>query len=328
MACTLNCITSPRINTPATGDRLRQTCRLIPYHRPRSSHLSCLSKPAYPSDRLRHCPRFFFYKYIENDCTSGKFDINAHQLQIEANLHEIAHKVMVRGRKRDLTIPPTRALTQQRDYRARKAQYIYDLEERCRKAEEENVQLRQELAEARASLPGVPSPELTQASSELLSHLAAASASIARFQQVAYPHSAHTGSVSPRRRSAPPPLQPSTSSVSMTSHQRGLRPAFFSFPAPSPPQTSPCTPFPPQESREASLSHLRVNNRVVGVRAADPPILQPATCSSPTPSFGSECCGGLVDCTGLVEEEEEEPESHPPSPIARTSRLRFSDAHG
>lgn len=31
---------------------------------------------------------------------------------------------MTRGRKKDLTIPPSRALAQQRDYRARKAQYV------------------------------------------------------------------------------------------------------------------------------------------------------------------------------------------------------------
>jgi hypothetical protein len=59
---------------------------------------------------------------------------------------------MTRGRKKDLTIPPTRALVQQRDYRARKAHYVSELEERCRKAEEENAQLRKDLELARASL--------------------------------------------------------------------------------------------------------------------------------------------------------------------------------
>lgn len=57
---------------------------------------------------------------------------------------------MTRGRKKDLTIPPTRALVQQRDYRARRAQYVNDLEERCRRAEEENAQLRRELNDVRA----------------------------------------------------------------------------------------------------------------------------------------------------------------------------------
>jgi hypothetical protein len=59
---------------------------------------------------------------------------------------------MTRGRKKDLTIPPTRSLVQQRDYRARKAHYVAELEDRCRRAEEENKQLRQELEVARANM--------------------------------------------------------------------------------------------------------------------------------------------------------------------------------
>ena len=65
---------------------------------------------------------------------------------------------MTRGRKKDLTIPPTRALVQQRDYRARKAHYIADLEERVRRVEAENFQLRKDLEVARAgiSVPATP----------------------------------------------------------------------------------------------------------------------------------------------------------------------------
>lgn len=60
---------------------------------------------------------------------------------------------MTRGRKKDLTIPPTRALTQQRDYRARKAHYVSELEERCRQMEEDNNKLRQEIDSLKAGLP-------------------------------------------------------------------------------------------------------------------------------------------------------------------------------
>ena len=68
---------------------------------------------------------------------------------------------MTRGRKKDLTIPPSRSLVQQRDYRARKASYIASLEERCRKVEEENAHLREELRRMRAqlSIPAVFRPE-------------------------------------------------------------------------------------------------------------------------------------------------------------------------
>ncbi|KAF9074700.1 hypothetical protein BDP27DRAFT_1201064, partial [Rhodocollybia butyracea] len=58
-----------------------------------------------------------------------------------------------RGRKKDLTIPPTRALTQQRDYRARKAHYLSELEDRCRHLEDENSALQQELQALKAGLP-------------------------------------------------------------------------------------------------------------------------------------------------------------------------------
>ncbi len=52
---------------------------------------------------------------------------------------------MTRGRKKDPTIPITRSLAQQRDYRARRAQYIADLEKKCHLLEMENYDLRQEL---------------------------------------------------------------------------------------------------------------------------------------------------------------------------------------
>lgn len=57
---------------------------------------------------------------------------------------------MTRGRKKDLTIPPSRSLDHQRAYRDRKAKYVADLEERCRKAEAENDALRRELRALKA----------------------------------------------------------------------------------------------------------------------------------------------------------------------------------
>ena len=61
---------------------------------------------------------------------------------------------MTRGRKKDMTMPPSRSLAQQRAYRDRRAKYVADLEERCRVAEAENTRLRQELAIAKAGSSG------------------------------------------------------------------------------------------------------------------------------------------------------------------------------
>lgn len=98
---------------------------------------------------------------------------------------------MTRGRRKDLTIPPSRALLQQRDYRARKAQYLADLEERVRRAEGENVELKQEVDQLKSRLrqenggPSTYAQELHDASSELMSHLHAAQSSLERFRNLA-----------------------------------------------------------------------------------------------------------------------------------------------
>ena len=66
---------------------------------------------------------------------------------------------MTRGRRKDMTIPPSRALLQQRDYRARKAQYLADLEVRVKKAEEENILLRKEIDALQAKLKAAVPPQ-------------------------------------------------------------------------------------------------------------------------------------------------------------------------
>jgi hypothetical protein len=80
-----------------------------------------------------------------------------------AKLEDTATRALpetMRGRKKDHTIPATRALTLQRDYRARKAHYIAELEARCKAAEAENIRLRSELETARQGAPQtVFSPE-------------------------------------------------------------------------------------------------------------------------------------------------------------------------
>lgn len=57
---------------------------------------------------------------------------------------------MTRGRRKDTTLAPSRSLVVQRAYRDRKAKYLSDLEDRCRRVEEENERLRNELELARS----------------------------------------------------------------------------------------------------------------------------------------------------------------------------------
>jgi hypothetical protein len=66
---------------------------------------------------------------------------------------------MTRGRKKDSTITPTRALALQRDYRARKAQYVFALESQWHATEEENMRLRKELELAREGILPIFSAE-------------------------------------------------------------------------------------------------------------------------------------------------------------------------
>ena len=95
---------------------------------------------------------------------------------------------MTRGHKKDLTITPTRALINQRNYRARRVQYISDLEECIHSLEAENAQLRIDLEAVRAGQAASPQasfdPQTAQTSSEPIHHLSLALASFAHFQQL------------------------------------------------------------------------------------------------------------------------------------------------
>ncbi|KAG1753038.1 hypothetical protein EDB19DRAFT_1824418 [Suillus lakei] len=219
---------------------------------------------------------------------------------------------MVRGRKRDMAAPPTRQLTQQRDYRARKARYLSELEQRCLKAEVENVRLRRELELARAAMPFGSPQEVVQVSSELLRNLANASASIARFQQITAPH-------------APALVPPDDNSF----HRR--QPPISSY---SQPPAGPSGLRPSSSPRLASLQPVTIlPSHVLALqeprlRPAPPDQILPpidgqqidrtpttssansqAPATSPSPSFGSEeCCGGYLDCTLLEEKEGDDKE--------------------
>ncbi|KII92150.1 hypothetical protein PLICRDRAFT_462928 [Plicaturopsis crispa FD-325 SS-3] len=228
---------------------------------------------------------------------------------------------MTRGRKKDLTIPPSRALTQQRDYRARKAQYIADLEERYRQSEAENVRLREEIEKLKAGL--LPSSqydsETALASTELRKQLVAATEAMEHFRRLAFP-------------------EPSAPSEPSTSATKALRPAAFPSPAPSPPFYSFSAAAAASEARSQRYTPPHSSGspeaELRDRRHIDKPSHHSRPHPSPSPSLGSECCGGYVDCRGLVEEdedmedelEEDELDDTDTSPtrdsFTRTSRVR------
>ncbi|KAJ3891978.1 hypothetical protein GG344DRAFT_76365 [Lentinula edodes] len=105
---------------------------------------------------------------------------------------------MVRGRKRDVSAPLTRSLILQRDYRARKAKYISDLETRYQKLEADNLRLSKEVKDLKyqlrqkldrketlfASLTTEADTEKTRALNKVIFSLSSAAASIKSFQSL------------------------------------------------------------------------------------------------------------------------------------------------
>ncbi|KAF7977753.1 hypothetical protein HWV62_2844 [Athelia sp. TMB] len=199
---------------------------------------------------------------------------------------------MTRGRKKDLTIPPSRALAQQRDYRARKAQYVEQLEKRCQATEIENLRLKKELELARAGVPSMFSPQAAELSAELLKQLNAAASTLT--QQHAYPHLAYTTST---------PL---------------LHPASFPSPAPS------TSTIAGHASGGRSQSHRPPTQQPSPDGSEHVNLTANAFRGSPSPSLGSECCGGLIDCTDIVEEEYDELQDDDQDQASATSYTRTS----
>ncbi|KAJ3523474.1 hypothetical protein NMY22_g11428 [Coprinellus aureogranulatus] len=229
---------------------------------------------------------------------------------------------MTRGRKKDLTIPPTRALVQQRDYRARKAHYVAELEERVRKAEEENAQLRKDLELARASLsvPYLFNPLATELSAELQHNMSLVASSLAKFQDFARQHPLPEG---PSRGLQLPPIQ------------NYLRPQVSARSPTSSAQDSPTLhPSPPSLHLSPVTPHTVHHPRPLHVPEAVPPRGLKRLCREDSPPSSrsesggasgssrdrfelqrsstpeSECCGGMFDCSELCEEEHEHTPSH------------------
>ncbi|KZT72102.1 hypothetical protein DAEQUDRAFT_723270 [Daedalea quercina L-15889] len=201
---------------------------------------------------------------------------------------------MTRGRRKDMTIPPSRALLQQRDYRARKARYVADLEERCKQMEEENARLREQIDTLSAQLRAAgqsaaqrtsPSPEMTAATNELVHNLSAAAHSIAHFQQVAFgpPPGSEPSSASSLRL---PPIQNHTPTSLAT-------PSFTPSPLPQPHR------LPPSPRQRIELPPLHAIHRDLFRGPGEPSSYSQQQARMPGPSQAgpsnsgyseSECC--------------------------------------
>ncbi|KAL6298256.1 hypothetical protein BKA93DRAFT_820461 [Sparassis latifolia] len=263
---------------------------------------------------------------------------------------------MTRGRRKDLTIPPSRALLQQRDYRARKARYVAELEDRCQRLEQDNSQLREQVDMLQAKLcsagnsSGLPPSANSEvvrtssfsrtpsssdpfahrhlqiaASSELMHQLTGAATSLARFQQVAFSNGSFGTTAA-----APPPQMMPHSPIPLAT------PSFTPSPVPFPSRRLPSprpgprlehatftSPLRHDTHREPYTSTSTYPHRAPPMRTMDSP---PATSVY---SESSECCDGYVDCRGLVEEdhdgqsdEEDSPQS---TPIMQHFAPRTSD---
>lgn len=144
-------------------------------------------------------------------------------------------------------------------------------------------------------------------SSELLKRLGAASACLLQFQQLAFPEMMQTR----------PPM-PDTL----------LRPASFPSPAPYPSALYST----PSTSGSSDRDHIPSDRNSVSQPFADAstdasaPIGEPSfSRDSMSPSLGSDCCGGFVDCTDLADEEQDELQEDElgiPVSLVQTSGMR------
>jgi hypothetical protein len=178
--------------------------------------------------------------------------------------------------------------------------------------------------------------EVVQVSSELLRDLVNASASIARFQQITAPRAPVPSDDNSFHRQQPtmslysqPPAGPSglRSSESSSPRQASLQPITILPSHVLALQESRTHPAPP--NRIPSLIDAQRIDRTPASSLAS----SQARTTSPSPSLESEeCCGGYIDCTQLLEENEKEDEEGDEEgdedlgtyQFTHTSKLRFS----
>jgi len=175
---------------------------------------------------------------------------------------------MTRGRRKDSTLPPSRPLVIQRAYRDRKAKYLADLEDRCRKAEEENERLRNELELARSDSESattvVNNSELARVCSDLMQNLEQTQRVLAFFQQ---------------RVLGTPQEKPESERVIPSATELDIA-AILTHTLRQDPSAPTSQAAQLENAHQSTVSTL---NAIMG------------------DDSGQECCGGIINCEGLVE---------------------------
>ncbi|TFK20910.1 hypothetical protein FA15DRAFT_103201 [Coprinopsis marcescibilis] len=230
---------------------------------------------------------------------------------------------MPRGRKKDSTIPPTRSLLQQRDYRARKANYVSELEERCWKAEEENQRLRKELELVRAYPSSYASnPLAIEISAELMQSLANASASLAKFQDLARQHPLPTRALT---LTEPPTSAPKALEVTESPHYSQSESIQSIRMSPTNCGASEAHRRGHTDTPKTLHSHPSTVSPVASQLQHDSNTIQPST-EFPQQPVGSNtlvCCDGYFDCDSLCETGSEYSDGDgPPIAASRISNER------
>jgi len=179
---------------------------------------------------------------------------------------------MTRGRKKDLTLPPSRTLSQQRDYRVRRAQYLSDLEGRYRRLESENEELREELHLVKSGhqFALLNNPATIQVVSELSHQLEAVSILLHRFEGLT--SSSVPGASSSRAYHTSQTLTSHTNSTPTTYQDKSIQTECFLL----------------QSNFPGGSSH----GRAPGSESPTP------TESSTLDDGDANCCDGYFDCQG------------------------------
>ncbi|KAI9639907.1 uncharacterized protein MKK02DRAFT_29876 [Dioszegia hungarica] len=227
--------------------------------------------------------------------------------------------IMTRGRSIDKTIPPSRALAQQRDYRARKAARIESLEEELERLRAENDSLRAELREARLG-NARGDDQLGRSVVNIRQHLLKALDAVNQLDGDCSPSRSGPTSYHNHNAGGSRSENPTSGSDRLnTTHMTGHPPQY-----PSPSSSS---LHPPSLDIDSSLS-MEVYDPTCCAGIIDcsslPPVDSQPEPPHPNPvpprpdveratpavevSYDAECCGGIFDCSHLPPAEDGEAE--------------------